>query len=531
MPRRPRTDILLGLVGALLAGCGSGSGQKPGGHAGSGGLAAGYGGSGGGSTSTVQAQIPGKINYDLDLLFMIDNSPEMTTMQQKFLAQVPQFFSVLEMLPGGLPNLHVAVVSSDLGAPGDSTSQLACTTGGDGGQFQSMPRGTCTSTTLASGWTYLSDVGGQANFTDPIESVFQCIGQLGDTGCGFEHQLASITRALGADGSPPPASNAGFLRPDAYLGIIILTNEDDCSAPPDTTIYSLNGGAQSITNPDGPLTNYRCNGGPRGGHVCTDPSTGQAGVVPLTPPSEITGNPPPVLQLADCQDNDTGSSALIPVDQFVQDIKRLKTDPDDQVMVAAITAPTDPYGVVWMPPMDTPGAAGEVWPQVMHSCGPRGAYNVNPEIFQSVTDGSFGDPSVRITQFVKSFASSTIASICDANYRSAMTAIATKLGGMFTRPWCVATGTVQLDVSGNPACTVTTHILDSNGNTTDVAVPNCNENRNAAPCWLLESNALCAAGSMSFTLMPPYPALTAPSFSSTLTCSVCQPGAFMPPGC
>jgi hypothetical protein len=62
--------------------------------------------------------------------------------------------------------------------------------------------------------------------------------------------------------------NASFLRPDAYLGIVLLTNEDDCSAPRNTPLFSLNGGKQSITNPLGPIANYRCN---RFGHICRDP--------------------------------------------------------------------------------------------------------------------------------------------------------------------------------------------------------------------------------------------------------------------
>ena len=122
------------------------------------------------------------------------------------------------------------------------------------------------------------------------------------TGCGFEHQLASVDRALGADGNGPPNSNANFLRPEAYLGIVLLTNEDDCSAPANTQIFSLNGGQQSITNPDGPIANYRCNGGPRGAHLCKDPATGQMIVPPLMPPSDAMGNPPE-LNLTDCMDN------------------------------------------------------------------------------------------------------------------------------------------------------------------------------------------------------------------------------------
>src|SRR4051794_17973239 len=157
-----------------------------------------------------------KINNNLDLLFMVDNSSSMTTMQQKLLIQLPNFLSFLQKLPVK-PNLHLAVVSSDMGAKTDVN--IMCTPHGNQGEFFSQPEGTCTSTTLAAGATYLSDVDGVANFTDPIAPVFQCIGLLGASGCGFEQPLASIDRALGADGlGPPPSQNAGFLRPDAYLG-------------------------------------------------------------------------------------------------------------------------------------------------------------------------------------------------------------------------------------------------------------------------------------------------------------------------
>ncbi len=80
-----------------------------------------------------------------------------------------------------------------------------CTPLGNQGEFFSQPEGSCLATTLTAGDTFISDVDGVSNFTDPIASVFQCIGLLGATGCGFEHQLASIDRALGADGLGPAA--------------------------------------------------------------------------------------------------------------------------------------------------------------------------------------------------------------------------------------------------------------------------------------------------------------------------------------
>ena len=53
------------------------------------------------------------------------------------------------------------------------------------------------------------------NYTGDLEDVFGCISALGESGCGFEHQFAAITRALGADGRAAPAEKACFLRQDA----------------------------------------------------------------------------------------------------------------------------------------------------------------------------------------------------------------------------------------------------------------------------------------------------------------------------
>jgi hypothetical protein len=522
MARRWTPAVLVGLAGVLVAACGSG--HKPQGSTGFGGRPGGgnHGGGGGEAPTTVQLEIPTKINHALDLLFVIDDSWAMAPMQQKLVNQISSFFGILDQIPGGPPDLHVAVISSDLGAPGDVTKQIGCTNSGDAGAFQATPRGTCTVTTLASGATFLSDDGkGQRNFSGPIENVVACILPLGSKGCGFGNQLAAISRALGADGSPPPAGNASFLRPTAFLGIIMLTNNDDCSAPPDTTIYSLNGGPQSLANPDGPLTSYRCNGGPRGGHACTDLSTGLTIVPPLTPPADATGRPP-VLQLAACHDNDTGSSALIPVDQLVQQIKGLKADPDNQIVVVALAGPTYPYGIQWLS-----GTSGELWPQVMHSCGLPGG-GLNPEATSLPTDGSFGDPAVRISQFVNAFSINTFGSICDPNYYGRMATVTTMLGGVVQQS-CLAIGAVQRDASGTPACTVVTHLLDPTGKMSDLLVPSCDENGNAAPCWTLSSDT-CVSGSFAFGLTLPPGGQQAVSVSSTVTCSVCSPGSGLP-GC
>ncbi len=517
-------SVLFGVTGIVLSACGSS--PTPMGISGSGGTAAtgGHGGAG----ATVQVEIPGKVNNKLDLLFMIDNASSMSAVQQKLFAQIPTFISVLQSSPIGLPDLHVAVISSDMGAPSD-TSAVACMPGGDQGQFHWQPSAAaaCTTTGLSSGSTFIADANGQMNFTGQIDQVIQCIGQLGSTGCGFEHQLASIDRALGADGAAPPTTNANFLRSDAFLGIIMLTSEDDCSAPANTTIYSLNGQPDSLANSDGPLQRYRCNGGPRGGHLCKDPTTGQMVIPPITPPADAAGNPP-ILNLTTCEDNTTGTSALTPVATFVQHIKALKTDPDNQILVAAITAPAAPYGVAWT----TSSGTSEAWPRVMHSCGAQGGDDVNPMTTQPTTDGSFGDPAVRISQFVTSFSDSVLASICDPSYRATMTAIATKLGALLVGQSCVGgSALLQQDSSGQPTCTVTNHLVDNTGRQTDVSVQNCAENGNTPPCWsLVTDTASCPNGGFAFKLAADGAAMSASSLSSTVTCAVCQPGSTKP-GC
>jgi len=473
-------------------------------------------------TATLTTNFTQKINNQIDILFMIDNSSSMTEMQTKLYDQLPVFMNKLTSLPSK-PSLHVAVVSSDMGAPGDSTTSIMCTQAGDQGQFQSMPRGNCAATTLTAGATFISDADNMPNYTDPIATVFQCIALLGDKGCGFEHQLASVDRALGGDGQQP-STNANFLRQDAYLGIVILTNEDDCSATPPTTIYSLNSpGQQNIANPDGPIANYRCNGGPRGAHLCQDPANGNAMIVPpLTPPSDakLTGTTP-TLDLANCVDNESGSSALTSVSQFVSDVKKLKSLPDDQILVAAITAPASPYTVAWLPASAGQNTQpGERWPQVEHSCGAAGGDNVNPKATMNPTDGSFGDPGVRISQFVNAFPNSVLASICDASYASSMTAIATKLGQLITPP-CI-TGKIQ-QANGLPMCSVVEHLQDSQGVKKDIALQNCaSPGANPAQCWSLTAGAMGCTNGSSLTVTDTVNA-NPQSENSSVDCSICLP--------
>ena len=280
----------------------------------------------------------------------------------------------------------------------------------------------CVRSTLEPGAAYISNIDGIANYTGSLADVLSCIMPLGETGCIFDQQLGSIARALGADGSPAPAGNAGFLRSSADLAIIILSNADDCSPRPRVDLYSLNGGPDNISNALGPMARYRCN---EFGHLCLDPSGDPQRLIPPpeTAPTDAQGTPSaPTLALTECESLDE-DGLLTPVSTLVSGIKALKAHPDSQIFVGAIVAPPTPYTVDWVAPVGGQNLRpGELWPQVERSCGS--------------SDGSSGEPAVRVAQLVRRFGDHGVStSICDssASYASLLSGLATKIGDHLQR--------------------------------------------------------------------------------------------------
>ena len=60
--------------------------------------------------------IPVTLNRDLDILFVVDNSGSMAGEQASLAANFPSFIGVLQTIEGGLPNVHIGILSSNVGA-------------------------------------------------------------------------------------------------------------------------------------------------------------------------------------------------------------------------------------------------------------------------------------------------------------------------------------------------------------------------------------------------------------------------------
>jgi hypothetical protein len=355
-----------------------------------------------------------------DILFMVDNSPETFRGQAKLVAGFSNLVQALEMHAQTRPDLHIAVVSSDMGA-GNTTN--GCSGTGQGGVFQASPKilvdGHVCETTLQNGDRFISDSSGFKNYTGNLADVFSCIAPLGEDGCGFEQSLLAVTHALGADhfdtnGVPePPPQNAGFLRTDAALAIVMLTNEDDCSAPGGAMNELFSETSTSgLSSPLGPGGSYRCN---EFGHLCGSPPAPP----PRLPPN---GDYSATVALQDCVPAED-AGRLIPVRAFQNVIKALKPDPANQILVAAITGvypladPTAGYAVSWWPAYGPASTTDHGWPRIKHSC--------------VASDASVADPAVRISTWTRGFGSrGLLESICDDDWEPALTRIGAAIGDM-----------------------------------------------------------------------------------------------------
>jgi hypothetical protein len=241
---------------------------------------------------------------DVDLLFLVDNSPSMREEQDALVRNFPALIDELKKVPGGLPNLHVGVVTSDLGAGAKPLSNGGCPRiGGDRGIFQAPTR--CQ---LSSASFLVSDQNGtHNNFPGDISAAFGCIASVGAMGCGYEHQLQATRVALYEAITP---ENRGFLRENALLAIVIVSDEDDCSASTDSTLFT-----DDAAFP-GTSASFRC---AQVGHWCD-------GKAPPIAPFDVP--------LATCTAAE--STRLINVNEVVGSIRALKRVPDREIFVAGL---------------------------------------------------------------------------------------------------------------------------------------------------------------------------------------------------
>ena len=326
----------------------------------------------------------------LDLVFVIDNSGTMREEQDALGRAFPAFLEALQAAPGGMPDLRIGIVSTSFGA-GPTISLPECSPLGDRGRFLVRPG--CGLDPAVGGAFLTVDGQGRTNFSGSLPQVFSCLAALGSKGCGYEHQLQSLRAAIA--NPPMNPENRGFVRTDARLGIVILSDEDDCSGEPTAEFYSDLIPGQGVS--------LRC---ALLGHVCN----GQA-VPPMAGfETSLSACAPYVRSSAE------RNSRLINVQEFADHVMAIKSGRPDNIVVSTIIgwndSPDAKYGLIERPAGS--GAGLEI--------------DLAPACIASET-GNAG-PGVRLHAFALSFPHNTVHSICTGDLTPAMRDIGRKMAGM-----------------------------------------------------------------------------------------------------
>ena len=395
---------------------------------------------GGDGPPTATASFPTSLNRNLDLLFVIDNSGSMGEEQVTLASQFPLLVEALATVEGGVPDLHLGVISTNLGSGGvdiGGCSNASRPLGDDGGLLTNG----CAGLTAP----FLSDIvlpdGSRArNYTGDLSAVFGCMARLGTSGCGFEQPLESMFRAL------QPERNPGFVREDARLAIVFIGDEDDCSAQGATIFTEPQATPRS---PLGPRTSFRCH---EFGVVCDDDPDPRA--------IGVRGN---------CRPRED-SQLIQPVARYVDFVRSLKADPAD-VMVAAIIGHVDDARTVEVIP--DPNAPDS--PALSPSCA---------------SGNGVAFPGFRLRAFLDAFPDRNhAASICSDDYSSALAGIAASVKRTLGVP-CFELDLADRDaeVAGvQPECTVA-HVVTVDGTRRSTPIPAC-DGTGSATCWTFASDA------------------------------------------
>lgn len=214
----------------------------------------------------------------LDLLFVVDDSTAMAGFEDHLATNLSALSSKLENMLGGLPDLHLGVVSTVLETAPHTVP--GCPQVGHGGRMHVGPGtgpvgatyimdqkpsgciypkdeiGHCSAHTCeevncghATGtWLVLDENTGCPrcrNYPGRLEDAVSNTGPVGVMDCPFSQPLEAMKQSLESD------DNAGFRREDAFLGIIFFTATDDCSVA-EVELFAPENGEL------GPLTSFRC---------------------------------------------------------------------------------------------------------------------------------------------------------------------------------------------------------------------------------------------------------------------------------
>lgn len=432
-------------------------------------------------------------NPRLDVLFVVDDSPAMAGMQAKLAKVAPSLVTAFyNSARGGYPDLHVAVVTSSLGG-GRFANVPGCELGSAGARDGAFvhPAGAG----LAGGETFMRFNGTPLNVKGDPGAVFGALAAVGTGGCVYPQPLQAALRALTRAQDPADPDNGGFLRANARLLVVVVTDQDDCSIPADSDLFDPS--QTSVADPYGAPGIYRC---AEFGWSCI-------GGPPPHMPNPID-NPIDIALPACVPAENYGR--LTPVATLSAALRAFKHDPDE-VSVSLISGAAGMV-VVGQQVVDPGTGVPEAEPRLQPACtGP---------------DGESATPAVRLKAWADTFAANGIfIPVCteDDQLATVVSAQLNQINSAYGSS-CLD-GVPILTEAGQPNCQVTQTSVDEAGTEVRWALPYCDPDRTVLPCWKMDVDALqCIDTGPAFTVCRDPACTSAPSLtpagSVTLRCQV-----------
>lgn len=386
----------------------------------------------------VVAQVLPTESTAVDILFVIDDSLSMEDEQEQLGIWSSELFDVLSA-SGELPDLHIGVISSSVAIPG----VRGCEIGGGlhvGGAVLQQGR-------------FLRDVAGlsgrERNYSGSLTETFAKMARVGADGCGFEQPFKAARLAL----SGYQAGAEDFLRDDALLLVVFVTDEDDCSALSSALFADPYADACSVL---GAPTSYRCF---EHGVRCYDGKGSRA-----------------FGERENCRP-DESSPYVESVSAFADFLKRLKKNPA-QVIVAGIYGKPNQVTAV---PDDRITTFST--PRLADVCGVGGK------------EGSGATPAIRMNALMAEFGGrASQSSICERELSWAMRDVGLVTRGAATRSHCLRGALIDVDAAApgiQPRCRVEVARDVGTALETRIEVPPCDGALDER-CFTVSSDAACA---------------------------------------
>jgi hypothetical protein len=457
------------------------------------------------------------VNKDVDILFVIDNSGSMAEEQATLAANFSSFIEVLER-PEVSANYRIGITTTDNGNPwcegttpeGGKLVLTSCRSRTQ--DFVFMGANPVDATQEAcldvcpeeftniqiqpsasdgdeemKARPWIESIEGATNLPEGLSTVqaFQCLGPQGINGCGFEEHLESMYKSL-KRATTEGEDQYGFLRANAILSVVHLTDEVDCSFNKDhETIFLPDGNRIFWSDPDASAPSsavcwnagVECTGGPGTYEECHSVNY------------DVDKN---IVDEADAE----AQAVLRPMSRYIDFLQAFETakqdiTPDQEVLVALIAGVGGDGSVTYADTQADPTFQSDFG--IGAGC-------------QSAAGTAV--PPVRLKEFAEAFEvndAQNMFSICNDSYSAALEAIATAIADQ-VRPACMPACVADTDPTSEelePQCTLIQEAPQDDGTLETSTIPACeggdhpNDDNNV--CYIaLTDGAITATGDREF---------------------------------